>query len=321
MKPPLVTIGITAYNASDSVERAVDSALAQTWRPLEIVAVDDGSSDDTRQVLDALAERHPELRVFGNEVNSGVAVTRNHILSEARGEFLAFFDDDDRSLPERVAMQMERILDYEKDFAQGAPVICHTARLQIYPDGREITAPTMGQCTGRPAPAGWAVAERIILGRPLPDGYGACPTCSQMARLSTYKSLGGFDPAFYRIEDSDLNVRLAKAGGHFVGIAEPLVVQTMTKSSDKSLAGELRYSLMLLDKHRDVAGGARQHAFCRQWIQAKHKWLAGRRIAFGLDLMKLTASHPMAVIRRLTAALPSLTTNHAMKRFYRHESS
>ena len=321
MSAPLVTIGITAFNAADTVGQAVRSALEQTWRPLEIVAVDDASSDDTASVLEELAGRHPELRVTRNHPNGGVAVARNRILAEARGEFVAFFDDDDQSLPGRVAAQVERILDYERDFAAGAPVICHTARRLIYPDGRRLTAPTMGQRPGRRAPAGLAVAQRILLGKPLADGYGACPTCSQMARLGTYQALGGFDPAFRRIEDSELNVRLAKAGGHFVGLAQPLVVQTMTRTSDKSLADELRYMLMLLDKHRDVAGSAREHAFCRRWIVAKHKWLAGRRAGFARDLLVLGLGHPAATLRRLAMSLPSARINRAFRRFHRPEDS
>ena len=57
-----------------------------------------------------------------------------------------------------------------------------------------------------------------------------------MARLSIFHQFEGFDPAFRRGSDTDFVIRLAKGGGHFVGIAAPLVVQTMTKTSDKGLA-------------------------------------------------------------------------------------
>jgi glycosyltransferase involved in cell wall biosynthesis len=240
---PLVTVGLTTFNSAETVERALRSALAQTWRPIEVVAVDDCSTDGTRELLDRLATQHPELRVFGNAVNSGVAVSRNRILAEARGEFVAFFDDDDESLPERIASQFARITAYEREFADGAPVICHTARRLIYARRKERIAPTMGQREGRRAPAGPAVARRILLGTHLEDGYGACPTSSQMARLSTYRALGGFDPELRRSEDTDFNIRLAAAGGHFVGIGRPLVIQTMTRTSEKSLAEEYRYML------------------------------------------------------------------------------
>jgi glycosyltransferase involved in cell wall biosynthesis len=313
---PLVTIGITAFNAADSVERAVASALAQTWRPIEVVVVDDCSTDGTPEMLNSLASHHPEIRVFRNQTNGGVAVSRNHILAEARGEFVAFFDDDDHSLPERVEAQLNRILAYERDFAGGAPVICHTACRQRYPDGGERVEPTMGQREGCLAPAGLAVARRTLLGTPVANGYGGCPTCCQMARLAVYRALGGFDPRLRRGSDTDLNIRLAKAGGHFVGIARPLVVQTMTRTSDKTLAEQYRCVLLLMDKHRDVIDSAGQYVFCRRWIVAKQLWLESRRTEFALALLSLLFAHPILTARRLALALPHIGLNRALRRFY-----
>lgn len=313
---PLVTIGITAYNAADSVAAAVASALAQTWRPIEIVAVDDCSSDGTRDELERLAGVHPELRMFSNAVNGGVAVSRNRILAEARGAFVAFFDDDDESMPERVAEQYRRICDYERDFASSALVICHTARQLVYPDGLQRVDRTMGETPGRLAPAGSAVARRILLGTPLKDGYGACPTCSQMARLATYRNLGGFDPALRRGEDTDLNIRLALAGGHLVGIARPLVRQRMTRTSDKGLAEEYRNMLVLIEKHRGMMEEAGQYGFCRAWLDAKQAWLEGRRAAFAGRFAALALAHPVLTARRFALALPNAAINRAFRRFH-----
>ncbi len=313
---PLVTIGITAYNAAETIECALRSALAQTWRPIEIVVVDDCSSDETPTKLRLLCASHPELRVFRNERNGGVAVARNRIVEEAKGEFIAFFDDDDESLPERVETQLRRIRDYERNFADGAAVICHTVRRQRFPDGSECLIPTMGLREGRPAPSGWAVAERALLGSPLGDAYGACATCSQMARASTYRALGGFDAKFRRSEDSDLVLRLAKAGGHFVGVGQPLVLQNMTKSLDKSLAGEKKFMLMLLDKHRDVADRAGLYDFCHRWIDIKHAWLEGRKVAFIEALVGLALRHPLQTARRLVLAVPNIGLNRAFGRFH-----
>ena len=90
-------------------------------------------------------------------------------------------------------------------------------------------------------PFGLSVAKRILLGKHLKDGYGACPTCSQMARLSTYKIVSGFDSKFRRGEDTDLIIRLAINGTHFIGIQEALVEQTMTISPDKSVDIDFKY--------------------------------------------------------------------------------
>lgn len=313
---PLITIGLTTFNAADTVGSALASALAQTWRPIEVVAVDDASTDDTLEKLLGLARLHPELRVFGNAVNSGVAVSRNRVLAEARGDFVAFFDDDDVSLPDRINSQYVRIVEYERDFAAGAPVICHTARRVVYPHGESRIEPTMGQSQWRRAPAGPAVARRILIGEPLEDGYGACPTCSQMARLSTYRLLGGFDPQLRRGEDTDFNIRVSLAGGHFVGIGQPLITQMMTPTSEKSLAEEYRNMRILMEKHRALMERAGQYDFCIRWLDVKQAWLTNRRAAFVKELSYLAFRHPLLTGRRLALALPNMGLNRAFSRFH-----
>ncbi|MGD9501082.1 MAG: glycosyltransferase family 2 protein [Methyloceanibacter sp.] len=312
----LITIGITAFNAAATIERAVRSALEQTWRPAEILIVDDCSEDATMAILTKLCREHPEIRLIRQEKNRGIAATRNRILAEAKGEFVAFFDDDDESLPERVEAQLRRIVAYERDFAHGAPVICHTARLQLYPDGSRRIAPTMGEREGHPAPAGPAVAERILLGKRLKDAYGACATCSQMARLSTYASVGGFDPALARSSDTDLNIRLALAGAHFPGIAQPLVLQTMTKTPEKSLGEEHRNTVVLLDKHRGFVEDAGGYEFSRRWIDAKQAWLEGRSFDFARQMATVMLLHPILSMSRLALALPNFERNRAFSRFH-----
>ena len=81
MNKPLVTIGITAFNAEDTVARALASALAQTWRPIEIIVMDDASADHTRAVIDAIAAQHNCIRVVASQRNSGPAVARNEIIT------------------------------------------------------------------------------------------------------------------------------------------------------------------------------------------------------------------------------------------------
>lgn len=307
------------FNAEDTIERAVSSALAQTWRPIEIIVVDDCSIDNTNDILSKLSAVHPELRIFYNRNNVGVAASRNRILAEARGEFIAFFDDDDESLPERVTVQLDRILSYERNFADGLPVICHTARIVLYPDGNERIEHTMGEQEGRIAPHGMAVAEHIILGTRLENDRGACPTCSQMARLTTYQTVNCFDPDFRRSEDTELNVRLAKTGGHFAGIARPLVRQIMTRGVDKNLIYERRYMKMLLEKHRDIADKYGMYSFCQCWLNIKYDWLMRNRLNFVRGIIRLALAHPMLFFKRTVSALPNIWLNQSFSRFHRQD--
>ena len=182
---------------------------------------------------------------------------------------MAFFDDDDESVRNRLELQYKRIIDYENNFSESSLIICHSSRKVNYPNGSIRNELTLGTRVNNQCPTGIKVAKRILLGEPLKDGYGACPTCSQMARLSTYQSIGGFDPNFRRSEDTDLNIRLALNGAHFVGIRQPLVLQNMTKTSDKNLDMEFKYAAQLLMKHRNFINKYSSYNFLP--ILAKNK--------------------------------------------------
>lgn len=316
METTLVTIGITSFNASDTIERAIKSALSQNWKPVEIVIVDDCSTDDTLEIINKVSVNRKNIRVFSQQKNKGVASARNKIIENAKGDFVVFFDDDDQSLPGRIKEQIQRILKYEQEFSERNPVICHTARKLIYPNGEIRIESTMGETEKKRAPSGLAVARRILLGTPLEDGYGACPTCSQMARTSTYRDIGGFDEKLRRCEDTDFNIRLALAGGHFVGISNPLVTQFMTNSSDKSLKSEYNNMLYLLEKNRILLETEGMYDFCIEWLKLKHAWLEKRKIDFLFHLAKLCFKKPLVVFQRIWTALPNIQLNNSFGRFH-----
>jgi len=316
----LVTIGVTAFNAEDTVARALGSALAQTWRPIEIIVVDDASTDRTLSILNEIAGRHEIIQILTTRENAGLSVARNRIIDRAQGDFVIFFDDDDVSRPERLERQLNRLIAYERDFAEDAPVVCHAAREQIYPDGSRRIEQTMGTIEGRVAPSGLPVARRILMGTPVRDGYGSSAGCSQMARTDVYRMLGGFDPAFRRVEDTEFCVRLARACGHFPGIAEPLVIQTMTRTADKTLGWEKQHVLALLEKHRDLIEDEELYRFCCEWTELKFRWIGRRRAAFVKLLVQLGVQHPLLTLQRLRFALPTVGTNHAFRALHRGQA-
>jgi GT2 family glycosyltransferase len=311
---------MTAFNAEDTIGRALASAIAQDWRPIEILVVDDASKDATVDRIVTFASEHPEIRLIRHPVNQGVAAARNTLLTEARGEFVIFFDDDDESSPHRVSAQIARIEAYEARFAPNGPVFCHAARRQMMPDGRRRIETAMGANLAPDdlAPNGRSVAERVLTGRPVKGGFGALATCSQAARRAAYAVVGGFDAAFRRSEDTELSIRVALAGGHFVGIAEPLVDQTMTISSEKSLAAECEAFLSVLDKHHALFETPRAYQFARRWTRLKHEWLAGRRARFAMGLAGLAVSAPLETGRRLAYALPMSSSREGWRRLHRH---
>lgn len=307
MDYPLITIGFTAYNASANIAAALESALAQDWPNKEIVVVDDGSRDDTLQIIAAFADRGTPLRVFSNAKNLGVGGTRNRIIAEASGQFLAFFDDDDWSDPRRLRLQYLRITSYEQSHGHKVDVICHTARGQTYPNGKYLIAGTMGSDARVTAPNGLAVAERVLAGRPLRNGYGACATCSQMARLSLYLRYSGFDPSFRRLEDTEFNIRLAKSGVHFIGVAEPLVQQKMIKTSN--LAEEFAFMRKVMAKHRDVLDKFGLYDYSLSWLAVKELLMNGQRIKAAAKLLKLFLLKPFLTLRKAYLALPNMAAS------------
>lgn len=321
MSNPSICIGITAYNAAESISAAIESALSQDTEVSEIIIVDDCSSDETMAVIQKFTEQYEKIRLIAHDENRGVAAARNTIIHAASSDFLAFFDDDDISLPNRVRRQRDHIIDYEIAHAKGALVVCHTARKQIYPDGTERVEPAMGSTPGE-APKGQEVLRFTLVGAKLRDGaFGSCATCSQMARLNTYRELGGFDAFFRRCEDSDLALRLAKAGGHFTGLGTPLVTQWMTGTSEKALDTLARYSTALLERHRDAFESVSEYQFSSRWLSLKYKWLSGHRWEFLFGIAHLALTNPVRTSGRLLAAYPNRKANSVFGRFARSHRS
>jgi glycosyltransferase involved in cell wall biosynthesis len=105
MQPGLVTTIIPVYNRPAMLRDAVESVLAQTYRPVEIVIVDDGSTDETAAVADRLARSHAEIRVI-HQQNRGVGPARDAGRLVARGEFIQHLDSDDLLYPRKFELQV-----------------------------------------------------------------------------------------------------------------------------------------------------------------------------------------------------------------------
>lgn len=321
MNIPMISIGVTTYNAEATISAALESALNQSYSASQIIVVDDASTDKTPEILATFCAKDPRFLVFINSVNSGVAVSRNRILEHASGEFIAFFDDDDISDPRRLELQLQRILRYEFQYANGSPVLCHTARKQFFPDGRWQIEPALGYLANGPAPAGIAVARYALMGEPLKGGYGSCATCSQMGRISTYRNLGGFNASLRRCEDFDFAIRFARIGGHFPGVAEPLVLQQMTPTNDKSLDTIEKFTLRVFEHHKNLFDSDEQFKFCNEWIQFKFSTLAGIKRAAFHHLIRAFMINPGQFFLRLNRALPNIFRNHRFSKFTRSTPS
>lgn len=107
----LVSTIIPVYNRPTEIIRAVESVLAQTYRSIEIIIVDDGSTDDTFIVCQQLASNHPDLIQVHSQPNSGPGVAREKGRCVAKGEFIQYLDSDDILLPDKLQLQVTGLLD------------------------------------------------------------------------------------------------------------------------------------------------------------------------------------------------------------------
>ncbi len=289
---PLITIGLTCYNAQDSIVRALKSAQAQDWPDLEILVVDDCSSDNSANLVAEAAAQDNRIRLIRHEVNQGPGAARQTIFTAARGEFIAFFDDDDESLPQRVRTQYERIMAVEKETGQRL-IACYASGVRKYPNGYEKTLEAIG--SRGPLPHGAQMAGRILYFETNPDWfYGSgTPSCSLFIRRDTVAAAGGFDPAFRRVEDLDFAVRLALLGGVFAGCPEPLFIQHASTGSDKSQEKNLIAEIQLAEKHKDYLETKGLYAYATQWPRVRYHHFRGSRKDMILALLPLLVRYPL----------------------------
>jgi len=134
----MISAIVTTYNRPDLVREAIDSALAQTYEDLEVIVVDDGSTDETPEVLASYGDR---IRVV-TKPNGGVASARNAGIRASSGELLAFLDDDDIWLPEKTAVQAAYMAEHPEIG------ICYTDCARFNEHG-ELGDPDRKPLTGR----------------------------------------------------------------------------------------------------------------------------------------------------------------------------
>jgi hypothetical protein len=220
-----VSIVIPAYNQGHYLGAAIESALAQTHADVEVVVVDDGSTDDTRTV----AARYTDPRVrYVHQQNRGLAAARNTGIREATGAYLTFLDSDDLFLPEKVAVLLAAMdARPELGFAAGQAVLIdeHGQRLgETFEDGPPA------------APTDW------LLGNPLHVG-------SVLLRREWQSRVGLFDETLRSYEDWDLWLRLAQAGCPMGWVARPVSLYRFHGAQMTRIGAQMtRATFAVLDK-------------------------------------------------------------------------
>jgi succinoglycan biosynthesis protein ExoO len=112
---PLVSVVIPAYNAQETLERAIRTVLDQTVAPLEVIVVDDASTDGTRDLVETLAAREPRLRLMASSPNAGPAHCQNLGFRAAKGDWIAIQDSDDAWRPDRLEKMLAAAYEHRAD--------------------------------------------------------------------------------------------------------------------------------------------------------------------------------------------------------------
>lgn len=185
----VVSVIIPTYNRADHIEQAIRSVLDQTHEKIEIIVINDGSSDDTSEVL-AKYEDNKKIKLLQNERNKGRSRTRNRGIKQSQGEYICILDDDDQWAPTKVEKQVER-------FDQLGPEYALVYTWAFVKSGQRTVSKMSDTKRGNIYPE--------ILG-----SYELNPHTSYMIRSSCLDEIGGYDPEFQYGEDWDLTIRIGK---------------------------------------------------------------------------------------------------------------
>ncbi|MDE1170991.1 MAG: glycosyltransferase [Verrucomicrobium sp.] len=210
---PLVSVIIANYNHAPYLDRAIRSLLDQTWPHMEVIVVDDNSTDATPEILRKY-EGEPRVRVLCQE-NQGLARTRNNGIAIARGEYIGFLDADDYFAPEKIEKQV-LVLQNNPEYDW---VYCDMQ--QVHPDGSFFDDYSIGKA--RPIVRGDILPSLLI------GGY--FPPHVALVRRSLLEEVGVFTPDLDGHADYDLWMRAAARGKQVYYLDERLAYYTRQPGS------------------------------------------------------------------------------------------
>ena len=217
---PLVTVVITTYRRPKLAQRAVKSVLAQNYQPVDIIVVEDGSDNGIEAWLQAEGLSH--IRYMRHRENMGLAAARNTGLLNARGEYIAYLDDDDEWLPEKLKKQVDLA-----ETKRNAFQIFYCGTISETEGGQVVRVPNLSGPIYGAMMSGWTPPQ------------SAC-----LFRKQALEWIGGFDENLVSGIDHDIWMECAVAGYKVDFIEEALVIvgthnnaDRMTLNTDRRIMG------------------------------------------------------------------------------------
>jgi glycosyltransferase involved in cell wall biosynthesis len=319
LKPTVVSVIIPAYQAATTLARALDSVLQQDYPWLEVVIVDDGSTDATRRVAEQFAARDQRVK-YHRQANQGPASARNMAVAISSGEYLAFLDDDDEWRPGKLQYQVDVLAHPEAIdlvFTDSLNVNVAKRRSRKFSEIYAQTLQTLGQ---KPLDNFRDVVVFRPGLRPALYRQNFIHLSSVMMRRTTFDRLGGFDPALRVASDIDLWVRGARSA-KFAYCSQMLAVYyygptSLSWYSEKALQDLIKYHQMcrVAPEYTDLRDQARIHLrnryryliiyYGRHWNPLRALATFRRSLEIGLDW-----TMAVCVLIALLGPLPSGAAN------------
>jgi len=229
-----VSVIIPTFNRAHLVKDAIRSAVVQTVSPLEIVVIDDGSTDDTAQQLADLASELPLPLVYVRQENAGGNVARNRGVKAAQGAYVAFLDSDDVWHPDKLEKQLAA-LDARPE---AGAVYCGLREVEVE-SGRVLSEPN------RAYPAGDLVAKLLV-------SDVTAPTSTYVVRRSVMEAAGYFDESLEARQDWDMWIRVARQVP--IAVVPEALVDFRHHAGPRTVTDperELRAYRRIMDKYAD----------------------------------------------------------------------
>ena len=267
MVNPLVSVIIPAYQSESTLERCLESVLAQDYENMEVIVVNNGSSDRTQKIIEAFAARDTRIKPIYLDINQKPAGGRNAGIDKAEGEFVAFLDADDEWLPGKISSQiamfnLHQDMDllftdvHNYDQASGKTTLYSTTN-KIFRRGLQLVVAD----ENRPLyHVKGPVKKELYLG-------DFISVSSAMLRRSCLQGTNGFDITCFGTEDIDFWVRLADKH-HYYYLAEVttrryLMSDSTSRITDLHLEELLRYHKAALTSpaYNDMLDIAKRNLF------------------------------------------------------------
>jgi len=271
---PLVSVVIATYNRAHAVGRAIRSALAQTFDDFEIIVVDDGSADDTAEVVQRIED--PRIRFLRHEGNLGPSAARNTGIRASRGTYVALLDSDDEWMPDKLRQQVRHMVHaaprvglvytgYERVDDQGI-------RDRIIPEQRGDVYQAL-------------LLRNVLLG---------CASTA-LVRTSCLSEIGLFDERLFASEDYDLWLRIAKQYEieYLPGVLARVYLHGEGRLSENLVAKEAAFDLLAAKHRSELPRRINSRVQAHRYYFVGAAWLRrGERRRAGATLWKAVRARP-----------------------------